>query len=224
LFATDTYQSASPEERADMVNKVYDFARDEAKRELLANFGVDFTNAEADGEEYYKENAIVGAIENDVTPDEYTFSVQYPEKYQFLTDNGVSYDDYKNGSDEFRDAYSWAYKNPEKFTMSKAVTDDVVAYRKYASELYDIKADKDEDGKSITGSRKEKVIDYVNSLDIDYGARLILFKNEYNADDTYNYEIIDYLNSREDISFEEMAAILKELGFTVSSDGTITWD
>ena len=90
--------------------------------------------------------------------------------------------------------------------------------------MYDIKADKDEYGKSISGSRKEKVIDYINNLDIDYGARLILFKSEYNADDTYNYDIIDYLNSREDISYEEMETILKELGFIVRSDGTILWD
>ena len=96
-------------------------------------------------------------------------------------------------------------------------------YRKYASELYDIKADKDENGKSISGSRKEKVLDYINNLDADYGEKIILFKNEYNADDTYNYEIIDYLNSREDISYEEMATILKELGFTVHSDGRVTW-
>jgi hypothetical protein len=90
--------------------------------------------------------------------------------------------------------------------------------------LYDIKADKDEDGKSISGSRKEKVIDYINGLDADYGEKIILFKSEYKADDTYNYEIIDYLNSRDDISYKEMEAILKELGFTVDSNGNIYWD
>lgn len=155
--------------------------------------------------------------------DEYDFIYEYPEKYKFLNDNGVTYDDYKNGSEEFKDAWTWASKNPEKYTLSKAVASDLVVYRKYASELYDIKADKDENGKSISGSRKEKVLDYINNLDADYGEKIILFKNEYNADDTYNYEIIDYLNSREDISYEEMATILKELGFTVHSDGRVTW-
>ena len=224
LFNTSTYKAASSEERADMVNRVYDFARDEVKREYFAKYGVEFTNATKDGEEYYKENSIKGAIEYDMTPDEYEFVTENPEKYKFLNDAGVSYEDYKNGSEDFKDAYSWAFKNPEKFTVSKAVASDVVTYRKYASELYDIKADKDEDGKSISGSRKEKVIEYVNNLDIDYGARLILFKSEYNADDTYNYDIINYLNSREDISYEEMETILKELGFIVQADGTILWD
>ena len=224
LFKTNTYKNASSEERADMVNRVYDFARDEAKREYFAKYGVEFTNATKDGEEYYKENSIKGAIKYDMTPDEYEFATENPEKYKFLHDVGLTYEEYDNGSEDFKDAYSWAFKNPEKFTVSKAVASDVVTYRKYAGDLYDIKADKDEDGKSISGSRKEKVIEYVNNLDIDYGARLILFKSEYNADDTYNYEIIDYLNSREDISYEEMATILKELGFTVRSDGTILWD
>jgi DNA-binding ferritin-like protein (Dps family) len=155
---------------------------------------------------------------------EYDFAYEYPEKYEFLKENGVTYDDYKNGNEDFKDAWTWASKNPEKFTMSKAIASDVVTYRKYTGELYDIKADKDEDGKSISGSRKEKVIDYINNMDADYGEKIVLFKSEYPADDTYNYEIIDYLNSREDISYEEMETILKELGFTVKSDGTITWD
>ena len=132
---------------------------------------------------------------------------------------GISAEEYWSNKDE----YDYAYKYPENYAVAKAVG-GYNTYKTYSSELYDIKADKDSSGKSISGSRKEKVIEYVNGLDIDYGARLIIFKNEYNADDTYNYEIIDYLNSREDISYEEMETILKELGFTVDSKGNITWD
>lgn len=132
---------------------------------------------------------------------------------------GISASEYWGNKEE----YDYAYKNPEKYTVAKAVG-GYTAYRTYASELYDIHADKDEDGKSISGSRKEKVADYINNLDADYGEKIILFKSEYPADDTYNYEIIDYLNSREDISYQEMATILKELGFTVDSNGNIYWD
>jgi hypothetical protein len=119
--------------------------------------------------------------------------------------------------------YEYAYDYPGNYAVAKAVG-GYDAYKTYSKELYDIKADKDEDGKSISGSRKEKVIDYVNGLDIDYGERLILFKSEYPADDDYNYDIIDYLNGRDDISYDEMVTILKELGFTVDSKGNIYWD
>ena len=190
--------------------------------------------------------------------EEFDFANEYPEKYAFFTENGVSYEDYDSASKETKSAYNWAakdedryaflvengvsladpsafdteekksawtwaYKNPEKHEVAKAVTGDVVEYRGYTSELYDIRADKDENGDAIVGSAKEKKIDYINGLDLDYGQKIILFKSLYNADDTYNYDIINYLNEREDISYEQMETILKELGFDVSSDGTISW-
>jgi CDP-glycerol glycerophosphotransferase (TagB/SpsB family) len=99
-----------------------------------------------------------------------------------------------------------------------------VEYRQYTSALNDIRADKTADGKTITGSAKEKKVEYINGLNLDYGAKLILFKSEYNADDTYNYDIINYLNGRSDISFEEEVTILRELGFKVDSKGNISWD
>ena len=52
----------------------------------------------------------------------------------------------------------------------------------------------------------------------------MLAKLEYPSYDEYNYEIIEYLNNREDINYEQMVSILTELGFTVKKDGTITWD
>ncbi len=146
-------------------------------------------------------------------------SAKQLEKQNEVTNGlGISASDYWSNKEE----YDYAYDSPGKYAVAKSVG-GYEKYKTYSSELYDIKADKDEDGKSISGSRKEKVIEYINNLDADYGEKIILFKSEYNADDTYNYEIIDYLNSREDISYEDMATILKELGFTVLSDGTIKW-
>ena len=92
-----------------------------------------------------------------------------------------------------------------------------------AETLYDIKADKDRFGKSISGTRKTKVANYVYGLDIPDIEKHILFKSEYPSTDTYNYEIIDYLNNRDDISFEEMNEILRKLDFDVDSEGNIYW-
>ena len=121
-----------------------------------------------------------------------------------------------------REEYNYAYDKPEQYAVAQAVG-GYNDYRSYTGDLWDIKADKDENGKSISGSRKEKVIDYINDLDIEDGEKYILFKSEYNADDTYNYEIIDYLNSRDDISYEQMETILKYIGFEVDSKGNISW-
>ena len=129
----------------------------------------------------------------------------------------TNYDDFSSFEE-----FDYATKNPEKYAFSKAVG-GYSAYKSYQEALSDISADKDENGKTINGSRKEKVLDYINGLDADYYEKIILFKSEYNADDTYNNEIIEYLNNRSDISYEEEVEILKGLGFEVDADGNIYW-
>jgi hypothetical protein len=107
------------------------------------------------------------------------------------------------------------------FTRSIEMTES--DYLRAAEELSNLDADKDENGNSISGSRKQKVIEYINSLDVDYGAKIILYKSEYPSDDTYNADILDYLNRRGDLSYDDIAAILRELGFTVYADGSVGW-
>jgi hypothetical protein len=131
---------------------------------------------------------------------------------------GISASDYWRNKSE----YDFAYEYPGKYAVSKAVG-GYESYKTYASDLYDIKADKDENGKTISGSRKNKVLEYINNLDADYGEKIILFKSEYPADDTYNTEIVEYLNDRDDISYEDMVTILTELGFKVNGNN-VTWD
>lgn len=160
--------------------------------------------------------------------DEFDFYSKNKEKYEFLQENGISYEAY-TASDESKETYdgiyTWVKNYPNKVTVANAVTDNIIQYKNYTSALDEIRADKDSNGNSISGSAKAKKKDYIFSLDLDEGQKYILFKTEYPKDDTYNYEIIDYLNSREDISYEEMNTILRELGFTILDDGvTITWD
>ena len=118
--------------------------------------------------------------------------------------------------------YEYAYENPENYAVAKAVG-GYDAYRGYSNDLSNIKADKDANGKSVSGSRKKKVLEYINNLDADYYTKIVLWKSEYPSDDSYNTEIIEYLNGRDDISYDDMVNILTELGFKVSEDGTISW-
>lgn len=179
-------------------------------------------------EQLEKQNAVTSSL--NITPseywsnkEEYDYAYKNMDKYNFLKENGITYEEYKNADDDFKDAYTWAYENPDGYVLSKVVAGDVVTYKQYSNDLNNIHADKDANGKSISGSRKSKVLEYINNMDIDYGQKLILFKYEYPSTDTYNYEIIEYLNSRDDISYSEMKTILIELGFTVDANGNISW-
>ena len=192
LFTTATYRNADNETKADMVSKVYDHARDEAKKMLLDGRDVTYTNATSEGVEYYKENPIVGAIEHDMSVGEY-------------------------------ELFSTA---PRKYALAQAVG-GYGSYKVYQEALGKIESDKDEDGNTVADSKKAKVIDYINSLDAEYGEKIILYVSKYPSKESrsiYGYEIVDYLNGRSDISYSQMVAILLELGFKVSADGRVTWD
>lgn len=152
---------------------------------------------------------------------EFEYAKKYPNKYEFLKANNISYEDYQSFDEDTKEAWSWAYQNPQKYAVSKAVSSDLLTYRGYTKDLSNIVADKDKNGNSISGSRKKKVVAYINSLaDTEYGERLILYKTQYKSDNTYNAEILKYLNSRYDLTYEERIAILKELGYNISSDGS----
>ncbi len=89
------------------------------------------------------------------------------EKQEEVTNGlGINAEEYWSKKDE----YTFAYKSPGKYQVARAVG-GYDAYKGYSGDLYDIKADKDADGKSISGSRKEKVLDYINGLDTDYGIK-----------------------------------------------------
>lgn len=152
----------------------------------------------------------------------------YYQKEQEVTKGlGISYEDYWNNREE----YNYAYDKPGKYAIAQSVggydsyMDYYDALENWQSDNY-ISADKDSKGNSISGSRKKKVLEYINGLDLDYGERIILYRTVYSskADKrAYNGDIIDYLNSRDDISYKQMEAILKELDFEVDSKGNITW-
>lgn len=118
--------------------------------------------------------------------------------------------------------FDFAVNNPEKYTLVKPLG-GWESYQEYTEALSGIEGDKDEDGKTINGSIKKNLINALNEMDIEYGQKLLLFKSKYTADDSYNLEIINYLNDRDDISAEEMRKILEALDFTVDDNGKITW-
>lgn len=151
----------------------------------------------------------------------------YEQEQKVTQALGISYGEYWNNREE----YNFAYDKPERYAIAKAVGgfDSYLRYfgdnpnKPYYGEMSGIKADKDKNGESINGSRKAKIIDYLNELDAEYGEKIILYKSQYPSDDSYNYDIVDYLNGRDDISYAEMEAILVELGFKVDDEGNITW-
>jgi hypothetical protein len=159
---------------------------------------------------------------------DYIASLDLPVSKKNIMANNVANNEEKLDLTDYKDygsfeEFHYAVKNPDNYLIAKA-TGGYSNYKRHSQVLSNMKADKDENGKTISGSKKEKVVNYINSSDMDYGAKLIMYKSQYPSDDTYNYEIIDYLNDSRDFSYSDIKTILRKLGFTVDSNGNISWN
>lgn len=96
---------------------------------------------------------------------------------------------------------------------------DMDNYLEYKAQNFT--ADKDKNGKSISGSKKQKVYNYVNHMNIPLAQKAMIMKSEYESFNTYNFEIIEYIYNS-DISYEEKLDMLKKLGFKVDGN-RVTW-
>lgn len=124
-------------------------------------------------------------------------------------------------SDEKYYLYDRYYGNTDTLNVLANIglnADDYILF-----DTQNFEADKNQYGETISGSKKAKVFNYINSMDIDFEHKVILAKLQYKSYDEYNYEIIDYLNNS-NITYEEEVYILEALGFKVYDDGTIEWE
>ena len=125
-------------------------------------------------------------------------------------------------SDQKYYLYDKYYGSTDKINTMKAIGIDADSFIDYDSQTFT--SDKNIYGETISGSKKTKVFDYINTMNLDFEQKVILAKLQYNSYDEYNYEIIDYLNNISYITYEEEVEILKQLGFEVDNDGNIYWD
>lgn len=148
----------------------------------------------------------------------------YYQQEQLAHDKlGVPYEDFWNNREAYMDANYVADRWGEPFYETVKNVFGAEHFADFATGMADVSADKDANGNPINGSRKKKMEAYIYGLDIPDIEKHILFKSQYSYTNKHNYEIINYLNERDDISYEEMESVLKELGFSVDSNGRITW-
>ena len=82
--------------------------------------------------------------------------------------------------------------------------------------------DKNKDGETISGTKKQKVYNYVNSLDnVDLIYKYMIVKMEGINDSDGDKAIINYVNKSQKFNFEERKEALKTLGFKVDKYGNV---
>lgn len=117
------------------------------------------------------------------------------------------------------------YKNTEGSNDKKFIVVDklglpVNEYLNYKTKTF--VSDKDEDGDTISGSKKEKVYEYLNSIpdkELSQDYKKIICKMEKTT--SYDIDVIDIVNNKKTLTTNERKEILTNLGFKIYEDGRI---
>ena len=85
-----------------------------------------------------------------------------------------------------------------------------------------LESDIDKNGNSVSGSKKKKVISYINSLNLSIPQKAMLIKSQYSNFKQYDKQIFEYVNGQ-DMDFMSKATVLKKVGFTQFDNQIISY-
>lgn len=142
---------------------------------------------------------------------------------------GISYEEFWNNRDAYCEVNHYLDKRAEWNAGQERlykVVDTVFGakeFGQYATALNGFFADKDEQDNAISGTRKKKVVDYINGLNVPDAQKYILYKMEYPDNKDYNQEIFNYVEGQRHLSLGEKKAVLETLGMKVDYQGYVTW-
>lgn len=116
--------------------------------------------------------------------------------------------------DEMKYFYQKEYGSDDAFVWALQSGMDAETYLKYREDTAMITADKNADGKSISGSKKKKIFAAINNMDISRTEKLMLFMRDYALTSDQYREVFSYINSL-NLSGEEKLRLAEQLGFMV---------
>lgn len=183
LFKSEQYQNTDTETKLKYIDEVYEYANDEAKKEYLNNKNISYYN-------YGQRVAVIG-----------TNTEFKPATVLDAVDNNISYQSAtKYQSDTKKFNYYNSFGSYDKY---KAILDNV----------NDVRATYSKANGYTDAQRKQKVIDYVNTLNnMSAVQKAILIKEKYpSAYKSYNDQIKAYLK-KQNLDDETYNQLLSKLG------------
>ena len=213
LIKNSSYKNANDELKVSMIEQIYDYARANANREYFKKQDIEYTSNTLDELEKFEE---LGFNNSQIA--EFTSINKLASSIRQLEDM-----DSNNKKQEIAmlmleanlkdEQLSYLYS---KYYSSEEKLNDIITLRIPIKEY--IKLDSQEfttdykNGKAVTNSKKNKLINYINSLNLSIPQKAYLIKSQYSSYDTYNRDIFNYVNAQ-NISQFDKATILKRIGF-----------
>lgn len=216
LIKTSAYSNATDEEKANMIESIYKYAKVEANESFFKKTDVDYTSdtlnelqelrelniTDKTLAEYVSNKSAISSIKNNSS-----FGTE--EKKQKISDLLVN----SSLNDEhLAYLYGKYYSSEETLNNLIKANIPIKEFIKFNSQTFE--SDYYDNGKTISNSRKKKVINYINSLNLSVAQKAILIKMEYSSYNSYNSQIINYINNQ-NITISEKIEVLEDLGFKI---------
>ena len=204
MMKSNTYINASDEDKAEMINGLVNYSYNIAQHEVVG------TELSQTYEKAYNFASNGGDIENYYIYKFDTKDMGSNEKEKYLYNSNLSDEQktllYENVTlSDFDDESKYL-----NYKTSKLLGIDINNWLNYDSQKFE--SDIAPTGKTVSGSRKNKLISFVNSLNLSISQKASLIKMSYSSYDTYDKQIMNEVNSL-NISFMDKAKMVKTLGF-----------
>ncbi len=223
LIKSNEYKKLSNEEKQKAVEKVYTYVKEYCKNEYAKDNNI--SNEES---KLYK--TVQQLYKNDESEASYfsymakTANIEGEKankrKMQVLADSNYT-----------KTAKAIIYENTLGSDDSlyndvmKSTGIDMNEYLNYKLQEFtsDKKDDGTEDGKTISGSKKAKVYNYVNNMKITGKQRMLLLGTQYKLTDSERATLANYVKDLNITKAEKLEIYKKLQGFTVYKDGRVTY-
>ena len=217
LINSKDYNNLNEEQKQKTIENVYSYAKEKNKIDYASNKN-----------EILKTSTLYDTLEElKQKGGEQSAYLGYIAKTKDITGEGASKQKIEilansNYSDNTKEII---YKNTEGSKDKKIILVDKLGlpineYLKYKTNTFE--NDKDSDGKTISGSKKQKVYNYLNSIsdkNLSQDYKKIICKIEGIND--YDNDIVNFVNNSKQLNYDERTEILKNIGFKINDDGKI---
>ena len=214
LVENENYINATDEQKANMVKEIYSYASTLANEEYFEKKDVEYetdslkeikkikelnmTNTQI--AEYVAQKKIISSIKSN---EDLTSSEKKKEISEYLINA-------KLNDKQLAYLYDKYYSSEKVLDSLLSANIPIKEFIKFNSQEFT--TDYYDNGKAITNSRKNKVINYVNNLNLTIPQKAMLIKLEYSSYTGYDNQIVNYINNMKYSKFEK-ASILKSFGF-----------
>lgn len=214
MMKNDTYINASDEDKAEMINGLVNYSYNIAQHEVVGTElsqtykkAYSFASNGGDIENYYIYKYSVKDMDSN-EKEKYLYNSDFSDDQKTLLYENITLSDFSDESKYL------SYKTAKQLGV------DINSWLNYSSQEF--KSDIAPTGKTVSGSRKKKLISFVNSLNLTIPQKASLIKMSYSSYDSYDKQIMNEVNSL-NISFMDKAKMVKTLGFDEYDNSIINY-